>query len=557
MTRVAAGLVLLLGLLVSGPAAADPSPRHGSPVLRHTSLGPVQGLDERRGSGTYSWLGIPYAAPPVDDLRWQATRTHRPWREVRRTQEYGPGCAQPGRMFSPSPDGPHYDLDVRDGLGQAVGEEDCLTLNVFRPATKQKDLPVIVFVHGGSNVVGYSADPMYDGRTLARRANAVVVTVNYRLGVFGWFDHPGLKTGDPLTDSGDFALLDQIESLRFVQRNATAFGGNPRNVSVMGESAGAVNVWALMVSPLTTGLMHRAIPLSGGLVTTPRETAQAYAAQVGAAAVEDSGGSGEEADVLRSMPADELVRVTLRHRIDAIQQVVADGTVIPTDAYGAIAAGRYRDVPILAGNTFEEGKLFGTAIGAHRPTDYERFTMQYEFDPDAPAGLGVDDLISDAYLPVDGPGGWNEASEALTRSVFLGIIEQSMSTVVAAGNDRAFYYELGWNEEPAPFDQVYGSVHAIDLPFVFGNFGRSFYSFAFGRANESGRLDLSTKLIGSISAFIRTGDPGHARLGTRWEQWPKSMVLDATKRRAWTCAGTFGGQGGAAAADDAALACDG
>ncbi|MFB6791321.1 carboxylesterase family protein [Streptomyces olivaceus] len=124
-------------------------------------------------------------------------------------------------------------MDVRDGLDEPVGAEDCLTLNVFRPSTAKKDLPVVVFVQGRSNVVGYSADPMYDGRALARGADAVVVTVNYRLGVFGWLDLPGLKTGYPADDSGNFGTLDQIEALRFLRRNASAFGGDASNMTVM------------------------------------------------------------------------------------------------------------------------------------------------------------------------------------------------------------------------------------------------------------------------------------------------------------------------------------
>ena len=165
----------------------------------------MHGIDGTRSTGTYSWLGIPYAEPPVGRLRWRAPVTHEPWRTVRRTQEYGAGCIQPGRFFSPSPNGPHYDLDVREGLRTPVGEEDCLTLNVFRPATERRDLPVVVFVHGGSNVVGYSADPMYDGRELARRAQAVVVTVNYRLGIFGGWttraSRPATRRTTPATSA--------------------------------------------------------------------------------------------------------------------------------------------------------------------------------------------------------------------------------------------------------------------------------------------------------------------------------------------------------------------
>lgn len=523
-------LAVLLGVAVAATMAPSPpaASAHEGPAVRHTSLGSVRGVDE---GGTLSWRGIPYAEPPVGESRWRAPVTHRPWHGVRDAREFGDGCVQEGRFFSPAPSGPHYGLDIRDGLKKPVGAEDCLTLNVFRPSGRQRNLPVIVFVHGGSNMVGYSADPMYDGRALARKAGAVVVTVNYRVGVFGWLDLPGPGTGDPLGDSGNFGTLDQLEALRFVNRNARAFGGDPGNVTVMGESAGAVNVWALMVSPLSKGLMDKAIPLSGGLQFATPAAARTYADRF----VAEAG----SVDRLRSMPAGDLIRAQVR--LGDPPRVIADGTVLPADHHAAIASGRYRDVPVLAGNTFEEGKLFGAVIGAYRPNDYDRFTLQYEFDADRPSGLTVRDLIADGYLPVDGPGGWNEAAGQLTDSVFMGIVEDSMNSLRAAGNDRLFYYQFGWNQQPAPFDTVYGAVHAIDLPFVFRTFDEGIFAFSFSRRNEPGRLRLSGLMIDSIRAFVRTGSPQHAALGTRWGQWPRSVVFDATDTAATARPGAFAG----------------
>nr|BFF17357.1 para-nitrobenzyl esterase [Promicromonospora thailandica] len=543
MVALATALALAAGL--AAPAAtATPAPagRSGHPgtVLRHTSLGPVLGIDDRRGSGTHSWLGIPYAEPPVGDLRWKPPVTHHRWHGVRPARAYGEGCAQPGRFFSPSPDGPHYDLEVRDGLRQPVGQEDCLTLNVFRPATARRNLPVVVFVHGGSNVVGYSADPMYDGRTLAHEADAVVVTVNYRLGLFGWLA-PGRTTGDPETDSGNYGTLDQIEALRFVQANARAFGGDPGNVTLMGESAGAVNVWALLVAEQARGLFHKAVPMSGGLSTTTADAARAYADQLADAAAQEAGldGPAAGAALLRQMSADDLVRLALRHGLDGTPAVIADGAVLPRDPYAVLAAGAARDVPVLAGNTLEEGKLFGGLVGAHRPGDRDRFTMQYEFDPDRPSPWTARDFLVDAYLPVDGPGGWDEASDALTDLVFTGIARDSMNAVQSSGNDRVWYYQFAWDNQPPPFDDVYGAVHAMDLPFVFGTFGRTVFSYAFSRQNAPGRLELSGLMIGSLRQFVRTGSPQTHRIGVRWPQWPASVVLDADDRRARVSVGSF------------------
>ncbi|MZD06650.1 carboxylesterase family protein, partial [Streptomyces sp. SID5785] len=453
---------------------------------------------------------------------------------VRDATAYGDGCVQQGRLFSPAPSGPHYGLDVRDGLNRSVGSEDCLTLNVFRPSGTRQHLPVIVFVHGGSNVVGYSADPMYDGRELARRADAVVVTVNYRLGVFGWLDLPELRTGDPQGDSGNFGTLDQIEALRFVHRNAPAFGGDASNVTVMGQSAGAVDVWALMTSPLSKGLMHKAVPLSGGLLFSTPQTARTYAD--GLLADVTPPGTSRAAAVrrLRGMSAADIVRAQVRRgaAVGDPPAVIADGTVLPTDVHAAIAAGRFRDVPVLAGNTSEEGKLFGSLIGAYRPSDYQRFTDQYFFDPDEPSPYTVTDFLTDRYLPADGPGGWNEASGRLGDSIFAGIAQDSMNALRKAGGRHLYYYAFDWNQEPAPFDTVYGAAHAMDLPFLFHTFDEGLFRFAFSRRNEPGRLRLAGLMTRSLRTFVRTGSPQHGGLGTRWDPWPAGVVFDAGDRTA-------------------------
>ena len=530
---VLATAVLAAAPLTSASAGAvRPGNGQQNPTLVRTTLGPIIGRHEGRSGGTYSWLGIPYAEPPVGELRWRPPKPHRPWRELRQAQRYGAGCTQPGRFFSPSPNGPFYELAVRDGLKKPVGEEDCLTLNVFRPSTSKRDLPVVFFIHGGSNVVGYSADPMYDGRELAERAQAVVVTVNYRVGVFGWLNAENLANGDALSTSGNYGTLDLIEALRFVDRNAGRFGGDSGNISVMGQSAGAVNVWSLLVSPLARGMVDKAIPLSGGLSTRSVADARAYADRVIQAAESDHPDSRlRGVDLLRSLSADDLVRVLVNHQLDATPAVIADGTVIPSDPYAVLESGVDRDVPVLAGNTREEGKLFGSSIGAHKPSDYDRFTLQYLFDPNRPGALTPSDLLKDEYLPVDKPGGWNDAAAALTDAVFTGINRNSLNTLADSGNRSLYHYRFDWNQEPAPFDQVYGAVHAIDLPFVFRNFGHNVFSYAFSRQNQPGRLRLSDLMIASVRSFINTGSPRHRGLGRTWHQWPASLVIDADDRR--------------------------
>ena len=180
-----------------------------SSLQRSTEFGEVMGVDQSASSGTWAWLGLPYAQPPVNALRWMPPVAPARWQGVRNAQSFGPACAQAGRFYSPAPNGVPYGLGVRDSIGQPVGSEDCLTLNLWRPANESTGLPVIVFIHGGSNISGYSADPLQDGAALARKTGSVVVSINYRLGLVGWLNLAALKTGD-MHGIGSAALERQV-----------------------------------------------------------------------------------------------------------------------------------------------------------------------------------------------------------------------------------------------------------------------------------------------------------------------------------------------------------
>ncbi|MBC5765664.1 carboxylesterase/lipase family protein [Ramlibacter albus] len=513
-------------------------------LRRQTQYGPVLGARDS-ATGTLQWLGIPYAKPPVGDLRWRAPVEPDPWQDVLQARSFGASCSQAGRLFSPSADGNTFSLSVRDTIGKPVGQEDCLTLNIWRPEKAAGKLPVIVFIHGGSNVVGYSADPMYHGGTLASKTNAVVVTVNYRLGMFGWFDLAQLKTGDPANDSANFGTLDHIQALRFIQRNIASFGGDPSNVTVMGESAGAVNVWALLVSPLANGLMHKAVSMSGGLSVKTNGDSRDYATKLMRALLKADGKASDDlsadlyissltaaevAAYMRSKTADEMIRVAVANKLPDAPAVLTDNYVIPWAPNSAIASGNYNRMPMLAGNNLEEGKLFGGLVGAYKPTDYDRFTMMYTFDPNAATGLTDADFIQPQFLPVEQPGtGWNDVAYALTTGVFTSLTQHSMNSLILQQPTQTWYYRFDWRNEPAPFRNVYGAVHALDLPFWFGNFGKNFFSFAFNDVNQPGRLQLSESMMATIGTFAATGRPENPKLGVlAWPNWPAGVVLDAT-----------------------------
>ena len=232
--RTGAAFAALSVLALAGCGGDD-----HSPVERQTVFGTVVGTDNSATSGTYAWKGVPFATAPVGDLRWKPpvdpTAGRRP---STRSSSATPACSRAGCTARASNN--KYDATIGTSLGQTVGSEDCLYLNIWRPAGAATQLPVIVWVHGGSNISGYTADPMYDGAHLARTANAIVVSVNYRLGVFGFLNMAQLKTGDHAERLGRLRDPRHRQGAEVRQRNIAAFGGDPATVTLMGQSAGAV-----------------------------------------------------------------------------------------------------------------------------------------------------------------------------------------------------------------------------------------------------------------------------------------------------------------------------
>ena len=565
-------LLAMSAALLSLLAACDGDDDAPATTQRQTAYGSVEGVADA-STGTWSWKGVPFAAPPVGALRWKAPVDPAPWTGVRQAAQFGNACVQYGRIYGPGANNT-FDATIGTTLNQAVGQEDCLYLNIWRPSTGAANLPVIVFIHGGSNVSGYTADPVYDGAALAKSANAVVVTVNYRLGIFGWLDLPQLKDGSsPSNDSGNFAILDGVKALQFVNRNISAFGGDPANVTLAGQSAGAIDVYALMVSPLLVGAspqpFHRVVALSGGLslpsnlpagslaTMNPRSTYQSQGSALlynmlvadgkaadttAAQAYVATQTSAQIADYLRSKPPSALLGVLLG-KLAALGLAgsgpIPEGTVVPTDAIAAINAGRYVKVPVLAGNTRDEAKLFPTflalspALGGQSGrlvSDATLFATQFSYQPDAPPTVTVDQWIPAAYLPVTAPTTGFNARTDLLNSIFFIASRDNLLPALKAQQASVWYYRFDWDEEPAPWNDIYGAAHLFDLPFVFGNFGPSaFANVIASTANRPGRLALSEAMMKSLAAFARVGDPNDASLGVTWPTWPGKLIFDATK----------------------------
>ena len=560
-----ASLALLVAVSLTACGGSD-----GPRETRSTQFGPVEGIDDAAVSGTFAWKGIPFAKAPVDALRWKAPADPDAWTTARATKQFANACVQYGRIYGPGGNN-RYDDTIGTTLGTSVGSEDCLALNVWRPATDQTGLPVIVFFHGGSNVSGYTADPVYDGAKLAKTANAVVVTANFRLGIFGFLNLPQLKTGDSAADSGNFAILDSIKALQFVNRNIASFGGDPGNVTIMGQSAGAVNVYALLTSPQMASanprLFQKAIPLSGGLSLASNlppgsvptmSPASTYLAQgnallynlliadgkatdtASAQAYAATQTSAQIADYVRAKSSTTLF-TTLLTKLALLGLAgsgpIPDGTVVAADAIAAINAGNYVKGPVLAGNTRDEGKLFpsflplvGGTGNARIVTDAALFANHLNYKPDASAQTTLEQWIAPSYLPVDAPvTGFTARAEALNKIFFLASRDNILNALKAR-QAEVWYYRFDWDKQPAPWNDIYGAAHAIDLPFVFGNFGPSLFAGIMNTtANQPGRLALSDAMMRSIGAFAQKGDPNDASLGVTWPTWPNKLVFDASQ----------------------------
>jgi para-nitrobenzyl esterase len=554
-------------------------------VERDTHFGKVVGIDDSDATGTYAWKGIPFAKPPVGNLRWKAPVDPDRWNRPRAAQAFANACAQYGRIYGPGANN-RYDATIGTTLNQAVGSEDCLYLNIWRPAKDDRrgrdrdddryndKLPVIVFVHGGSDVSGYTADPVYDGAALAKTANAVVVTVNYRLGIFGFLDLPQLKSGsNDVGDSGNFALLDIVKALEFVRSDIDAFGGDPRNVTLMGQSAGAINVYALQTSPVITNarrpLFHRAVPLSGGIslatnlapgripTLSPQSTyvaqgnalltnqliADGLATDAASAAAYAASQTPQQIAVYLRSKTPAALFTTLLTKLSLLGLAgsgpIPDGIVVPVDPIAAIQAGNYLQVPVLAGNTRDEAKLFPTflalspvlgGVSGRLVSDAVLFSTQFSYQPDAPPTISVDQWIPAQYLPVATPvTGFNARTDLLNQLFFIASRDNVLNALKSQQNE-VWYYRFDWDEEPAPWNDIYGAAHAFDLPFIFGTFGPSlFANVANSTANKPGRLELSHAMMKSLGAFAKRGDPNApSALGVTWQPWPSTLIFDAS-----------------------------
>lgn len=430
MPRPIVVLLFLLGLLTAQESPAS---------VVETAQGSVSAT-EARVEGVLAWRGIPYAAPPVGDRRWQAPAPPAAWDGVRPGDAFGPRCMQ----TNPFP----------DMIWNSPEEsEDCLYLSIWAPADAA-DLPVLFWIHGGGFMSGSGDEARHDGSALAA-LGAVVVTINYRMGVLGFLAHPELSAESPAGSSGNYAFQDMLAALRWTRENIRGFGGDPERVTIFGESAGSLAVSALMAAPAAEGLFHRAIGQSGAFMSD-RSMAMddlATAEARGAALMKDLDANSLEE--LRGLPAKALIDGSARWREGSM--AIVDGNVFPERPTTVFAAGRQHDVPLVAGWTSAETKwveadLAGLAELRARflPDHPEAAKRIYPADTDAEARRAAIQLNSDAWM---GYPTWKWLSihaETGQAPVYRYLFDHVQATT----------------EGPVPDDDP-GAAHATDIAFTF------------------------------------------------------------------------------------------
>ncbi len=473
-------VVLLAALAMTGCAHAErPGPAAATP-LAEVDTGTLQGT---RNGTVAVFKGIPYAAPPVDELRWRPPRPALPWTGTRAASEFGPACVQPevpaASIYNDPP---------------ARTSEDCLTLNVWAPE-RADDAPVVVWIHGGSLRIGGSGLPMYDGSEYARRG-IVFVSLNYRLGALGWLAHPELSAEADSGVSGNYGLLDQIAALRWVERNVAAFGGDPDNVTAMGESAGALSLTYLLTSPEARGLFDKAIVQSPNSRSFPALSearfGQPSAETIGATMLDALGVEGIAA--ARDVDAQTLTDITTRRRF--VVQGTVDGKVLPRQIVEVFDRGEQARIPVLIG--FNSGEVRSQRIFLPPAPDSEQAYAER-------IARGYGDLAGDflrQYPATD----MEQSMLATLRDGIYGWAAERIARRQAEAGVPSYLYVFD-HCYPAAEARDLCAFHASELPFVFGNLGAESLPARWPVPDGSDDAALSRAMIDYWTSFIRDGQP--------------------------------------------------
>lgn len=450
-----------------------------------TEYGTVAGLE---ADGIRIFKGIPYAAPPVGQFRWREPQPLKPWKGLRKTQAFGPRPMQ-RPIFS--------DMQFRsNGVS-----EDCLYLNVWTPAqTGKEKFPVLVYFYGGGFMAGDGSEYRYDGESMSRRG-IVAITVNYRLGPFGFFAHPELTKESPHHASGNYGLLDQAAALQWVKKNIAAFGGDPDKITIAGESAGSFSVSAQMATPLARTLIAGAIGESGSLLgktsVIPLRDAEANGEKFAAIC------KVKTLEELRQLPAEKILEYSANHEWELFR-VAVDGYLFPKSPTEIFAAGEQAQVPLMAGWNSEEGGA-GSILGKDPATviNYEKGVRRM-FGDRAAKFLEHYYPLSDAEVP--------QVARELASDLFIGFGTWKWIEMQRQSSNQPVYryYYL----RPRPGSE--GASHSAEIEYAMGNLSTN-KAFAWTPDDYK----VSATLQAYFANFIKTGNPNGAGL-PEWKPLPKS-----------------------------------
>ena len=485
MTFRLAASILGFTMSLFGASASASVVQTGEGLVRGISAGDLR-----------VYKGIPFAAPPIGDLRWREPQPVKPWEGVRSAKDFAPACMQTGVSMP--------------GEAQPVTSENCLYLNVWAPSTHSvAPRAVLVWIYGGGFVNGSASMPLYWGDQLARKG-IIVVTFGYRVGPFGFLANPELTAESPHHSSGDYGFLDQIAALKWVQQNIAAFGGDPSRVTIAGQSAGAASVSVLMASPLAKGLFKRAIAQSGGLfepvqlapnyfLANAEKEGVAYATSVGAKSLA----------ALRALPTTEL----LKGKAGEISHPVINPYVLPLSPYDAFAAGLQNDAAILVGSNADEARSLIT-------------------DLDTVTAAGFESGITNRWgaLPTQLLAAYPHTTDEEARKARLGFERDlrfgwdiwAWARLEAKKNTNPVYYYYFNHSPPFPVGSVYegwGPSHFADLWYSFDHLDQ-YPSWHWTDSDSRLANDMSSYWVN----FVKTGDPN----GDGLPKWPRFTTGQAS-----------------------------
>ncbi|MFH1593267.1 MAG: carboxylesterase/lipase family protein [Candidatus Omnitrophota bacterium] len=447
--------------------------------------------------GARFYAGIPYAAPPVGELRWKPPQPVAPWSGIRECVKFGPICPQ-----APSPGMKEEDIKT--------ASEDCLYLNIWAPLKKSADKkPVMVWIHGGAFVVGSGSSETYNGTNYAKNG-VVIVTLNYRLGAFGFLAHPLLSDESPHGISGNYGLLDQIEALKWVKRNIAAFGGDPENITIFGESAGSISVGFHTVIPRSGGLFNRVIMESGAPMANPyilplATGSMSQALKTGVRFADSLGCSGK-IDILAAMrtkTSGEILAITpvppdfAFARKGMMFAPVYDGWLFPEDPEKIISSGKQRNVPLLIGTNKNEATIFITGLTMVKYREWVNRTF------------GDFALHIFSMFPIGEKEDLFEVADKVCTLLWFQQPARHLAGSMADLNKSIYLYQFTRVSPKNEEEKQTGAFHSCELPYVFGNIGRKEW-------HEEYDIFLSETIMSYWINFASKGDPNSLGL----PEWP-------------------------------------